>query len=103
MNRYQPSTPRTAFGVIAFALTFVTFGLSSWHPPRSSPRPTPRSTDAVADAVTVRTVDARLAMQARAFPPDIAFRSRRPPPDERLPKGRAHAARPFAYYQGRDA
>lgn len=27
MNEYQPSTPRTAFGAIAFALTLVTFGL----------------------------------------------------------------------------
>ena len=28
MNSYQPSTPRTAFGVLAFALTLVTFSLS---------------------------------------------------------------------------
>jgi hypothetical protein len=28
MNSYQPSTPRTAFGVLAIALTFVTFSLS---------------------------------------------------------------------------
>jgi hypothetical protein len=27
VNEYQPSTPRTAFGAIAFALTIVTFGL----------------------------------------------------------------------------
>jgi hypothetical protein len=27
MNGYQPATPRTAFGAIAFALTLVTFGL----------------------------------------------------------------------------
>ena len=27
MNRYQPSTPRTAFGVMACALTIVTFSL----------------------------------------------------------------------------
>ena len=27
MNRYEPSTPRTTFGVIACALTIVTFGL----------------------------------------------------------------------------
>ena len=27
MNRYEPSTPRKAFGVIAFALTIVTFSL----------------------------------------------------------------------------
>lgn len=28
MNRYQPSTPRTAFGALACALTLVTFALS---------------------------------------------------------------------------
>ena len=28
MNSYQPSTPRTAFGVLAIALTLVTFSLS---------------------------------------------------------------------------
>jgi hypothetical protein len=27
MNNYEPATPRTAFGAIAFALTLVTFGL----------------------------------------------------------------------------
>jgi hypothetical protein len=27
MNRYEPATPRTALGAIAFALTIVTFGL----------------------------------------------------------------------------
>jgi hypothetical protein len=27
MNRYEPSTPRTAFGMIACALTIVTFSL----------------------------------------------------------------------------
>ena len=27
MTKYQPSTPRTTFGVIAFALTLATFGL----------------------------------------------------------------------------
>jgi hypothetical protein len=27
MNRYEPSTPRTAFGVIACALTLATFAL----------------------------------------------------------------------------
>ena len=28
MNSYQPSTPRTAFGLLAVALTAVTFSLS---------------------------------------------------------------------------
>jgi hypothetical protein len=28
MNRYEPSTPRTAFGVVACALTVVTFALA---------------------------------------------------------------------------
>ena len=28
MNRYDPSTPRTALGLIALALTVVNFGLS---------------------------------------------------------------------------
>ena len=28
MNRYEPSTPRTAFGAIACALTLVTFALA---------------------------------------------------------------------------
>jgi len=27
MNTYQPATPRTALGALAFALTIVTFGL----------------------------------------------------------------------------
>jgi hypothetical protein len=27
MNRYQPSTPRSAFGAVAFALTIATLGL----------------------------------------------------------------------------
>ena len=27
MNGYQPSTPRTALGLLAFAMTVVTFGL----------------------------------------------------------------------------
>ena len=28
MNRYEPSTPRTAFGVVACAMTVVTFALA---------------------------------------------------------------------------
>jgi hypothetical protein len=32
MKRYQPSTHRTAFGLLAFALTAITFGLAVFVP-----------------------------------------------------------------------
>ena len=91
MKSYQPSTPRTAFGFLAAALTVVTFSLSV-----VAPVTLVAQVDSGASAVPTVTAGTITRLQSsRGW--QNAFRSRRPLPDERLQKGRAHPARPFAF------
>lgn len=61
MNRYEPSTPRTAFGVIACALTVATFALLVAGPASLAVQ------DEGSMAMAARQVSAPVAV--RALPP----------------------------------
>jgi hypothetical protein len=56
MNSYEPATPRTALGAIAFALTLVTFGLFVAGPAALASNSTQGGYEATAAAMNANRV-----------------------------------------------
>ncbi len=107
MNKYEPRTPRTTFGVIAFALTLITFGLSS--PACRARRKRPRfghpgtaamassatsAVDSVRDAAAVEVVGPRNCRARKHLPPVHAVVG---PSRRTTAEGPGACARPFVF------